>query len=57
MATHSTIVAWENSWTGKHGGLQSMGSQRVEHDLGPKTITNNNKFYILLLRFKNTNTY
>ena len=25
MATHSSILAWEISWTEKHGGLQSMG--------------------------------
>ena len=31
MATHSTILAWKISWT-ESGGLQSMGSQRLEHD-------------------------
>ena len=25
MATHSSILAWEISWTGESGGLQSMG--------------------------------
>ena len=25
MATHSSILAWENLWTGKPGRLQSMG--------------------------------
>jgi len=25
MATHSSIFAWEISWTEKPGGLQSMG--------------------------------
>ena len=29
MATHSSIVAWKIPWTKEHGGLQSMGSQRV----------------------------
>jgi len=29
MATHSTDVSWKMSWTEKPGGLQSMGSQRV----------------------------
>ena len=33
MATHSNILAWEIPWTEKPGGLQSMGSQRVRHDL------------------------
>ena len=32
MATHSSILAWKISWTEEHGGLQSMGSQRVGHD-------------------------
>ena len=31
MATHSSILAWENPWTEKPGRLQSMGSQRVGH--------------------------
>ena len=33
MAIYSSILAWEISWTGKPGGLQSMGSQRVGHNL------------------------
>ena len=32
MATHSSILAWEISWTEEPGGLQSMGSRRVGHD-------------------------
>ena len=32
MATCSSILAWEISWTEEPGGLQSMGSKRVEHD-------------------------
>ena len=32
MATHSSILAWEISWTEEPGGLQSMGPQRVGHD-------------------------
>ena len=32
MAAHSTILAWRIPWTEEPGGLQSMGSQRVEHD-------------------------
>ena len=27
---------WENAWTEEHGGLQSMGSQRVGHNLAAK---------------------
>ena len=33
MATHASILVWEIPWTGEPGGLQSMGSQRVGHDL------------------------
>ena len=33
MATHSSILAWRIPWTEEPGGLQSMGSQRVRHDL------------------------
>ena len=32
MATHSSTLAWEISWTEEPGRLQSMGSQRVRHD-------------------------
>ena len=35
-ATHSSILAWEISWTAEPGGLQSMGSQRVGHDFVTK---------------------
>ena len=33
MAAHSSILAWRIPWTVEPGGLQSMGSQRVGHDL------------------------
>ena len=33
MATHSNILARIIPWTEEPGGLQSMGSQRVGHDL------------------------
>ena len=29
MATYSSILAWEISWTEEPGGLQSTGLQRV----------------------------
>ena len=32
IATHSSILAWEISWTEEPGRLQSMGSQGVRHD-------------------------
>ena len=34
MATHSSILAWEIPWTEEPGRLQSIGSQKVGHDLG-----------------------
>ena len=33
MATHSSILAWEIPLTEESGGLQSMGLQRIGHDL------------------------
>ena len=33
MATRSSILAWKISWTEEPGGLQSIGLQRVRHDL------------------------
>ena len=32
-ATHSSILAWKIPWTEEPCGVQSMGSQRVGHDL------------------------
>ena len=36
MATHSSVLACRIPWTEEPGGLQSMGLQRVRHDLGTK---------------------
>ena len=36
MATHSSILAWEIPWREEPGRLQSMGLQRVGHDLATK---------------------
>ena len=33
MATHCSILAWRIPWTEQPWALQSMGLQRVEHDL------------------------
>ena len=38
MATYSNILACRIPWTEEPGVLQSMGSQRVRHNL----VTNNN---------------
>ena len=32
MATYTSILAWKIPWTAEPGGLQSMVSQRVEHN-------------------------
>ena len=36
MAIDSSILAWKIPWTEEPGGLQSMGLQRVRHDLATK---------------------
>ena len=36
MATHSSTLAWEMPRMEEPGRLQSLGSQRVRHDLGTK---------------------
>ena len=36
MATCSSILTWEIPWTEEPGGQQSMGSQRVGHNLETK---------------------
>ena len=33
MAPHSSTIAWKIPWTEEPGRLQSMGSQRVRHDV------------------------
>ena len=38
MATHFSILAWEIPPTEEPGGLQSIGSQRVGHDLATKHL-------------------
>ena len=39
MAAHSSILAWRIPWTEESGRLQSMGSQRVEHNWAMSTFT------------------
>ena len=36
METYSSILVWEISWAEEPGGLLSMGSQRVRHNLATK---------------------
>ena len=48
MATHSSTLTWRIPWTGKPGGLQSMGSQKV----GDNWVTNTFTFFSLLVIVK-----
>ena len=41
MATHSSILAWEISWTEEPGGLQFMGLQSIRHNWASNTVTIN----------------
>ena len=45
MATHSSILVWKIPWTEEPGRLQSVGSQRVEHDWAT-SLTHSLKFNI-----------
>ena len=42
MATHSSVLAWRMPCTGEPSRLQSMGSQRVGHDLATIQIKKTN---------------
>ena len=39
MATLSSTLAWKIPWMEESGGLQSMGSHRVGHNLSDFTFT------------------
>ena len=39
MATHSSVLPWRIPWTEETGGLESIGLQRMGHDLGHR-LTN-----------------
>ena len=41
METHSSILVWRIPWTGEPGGLPSMGSQRIGHNLSNIACTRN----------------
>ena len=32
LSSHSSVLAWNISWTEEPGRLQSIGSQRIGHD-------------------------
>jgi len=49
-ATHSSILAWKIPWTEEPGRLQSVGSQRVRHDLANEcTYTQSINNIVLLI--------
>ena len=54
MTTHSSILACEFPWTVNPGVLQSMGSQRVRHDLVTNTFTKDNPFFVDLWIMRGT---
>ena len=56
MATHSSILAWEIPWTEEPDRLQSMGLQRVEHNLATKQHILYTVYYTLNSRKKKKKT-
>ena len=45
MATHSSILAWRIPWTEKPGGQQSLGWQKVGHNLATKSSPHGNSVF------------
>ena len=50
MATHSCILAWRIPWTEEPGRLQSMGLQRVVHNIGTKQLKSSREDALLSVR-------
>ena len=51
MSTCSTILSWRIPWTKEPGGLHSMGSYRVRHDLELSALIHPTKFSTKLIYF------
>ena len=49
MATHASVLASEIPWTGEPGGLQSMGSHRVGHNLATEQQTHSQETAIIYM--------
>ena len=49
-ATHSSILAWKILWTEEPGGLQSMGLQRVRHNLAIFTFQDSHIYTVTLIQ-------
>ena len=45
MATHTSILAWEITWTEEPEGLQSMGLQKSQTQLDKCTTTDTKRQY------------
>ena len=54
MATHSSVLAWRIPGMGELGGLLSMGSHRVEHDLSDLAAAATEALSSNFLLIKNT---
>ena len=46
ITTHSSVLAWEISWIGEPGSLQSMGQPRVTHNWSNLVCTHNNGTFL-----------
>ena len=57
MATHSSILAWEIPRIEEPGGLQSMGLQRVGHDLVIKPPPLETKIWVLAVEVSKDANY
>ena len=62
MAIHSSILAWRIPWTGKPGGLQSTGLQRVGHHWVTNPVlsyTSNatKRIYVVEISLSNQNVF
>ena len=55
--THSSIFAWEISWAGEPGRLQSMGLQRVRHDLATKTERDKDRWSMYHLKTQSSQAF
>ena len=49
IATHSSILAWETSWTEEPGGLQPKGLQRFGYDWATNNTKQKNKIVIIIV--------
>ena len=46
MGTHSSILAWRIPWTEEPGRLQSLGLQRVGHDVVTLATKHTHSYYL-----------